>query len=103
MYDLVMRTIVIIIQNEKKKNQILESETELDEDSDDSITETQHEDNSGVDDGFFVGERRDTGNDSDHKHNVSNNNGPHQPNGGNDLRPFPTLSPSFGVPSIVRI
>lgn len=85
------------------KYKIHKSETELDEDSEDSVNDAQHEDNSGVDDGFFVGERSDTGNDSDRKHSVSHDNTPHQPNGGNDHRPFPVLPPSYGGPNIVRI
>lgn len=73
-------------------------DTELDEESDDNVT--QHEQNPGVDDGFFVGTgtRTDTETDDaedkyNHNHHDHNNHVP------NDNLPFP-YAPGYG-PNVV--
>lgn len=68
---------------------MLKLDTELDEESDDSVT--QHEQNPGVDDGFFTGTRED---DVNNKFNPGNSN--HVPHD----TPFP-YAPGF-TPNVVR-
>lgn len=68
-------------------------DTELDDESDDNVT--QHEQNPGVDDGFFVGTREEPEDDANSKFNPGHgSNGPPH-----DLPPFP-YSPGFN-PNVV--
>lgn len=68
-------------------------DTELDEDSDNSVE--QHEQNPGVDDGFFVGTRPEPEDTDDNKHFHNHNN--HIPN--DNILPFP-FAPGFN-PNVV--